>query len=128
MGAQFEFLTGEVAALWASLLVQVRLMLLPSRLMQAAILVGCLIAAWLIRRWLQAPVYDWRYKTPDESDVRLTTTGDFTNQYVGVLAEDAPWAMHHGKRIFDPASAFGHAVLAIQALHAEIAALKGAQG
>lgn len=59
MGGEFGSLLAEVQMLWASVLVQIKVMLLPSRLTQAAILTGCLGAAWLIRRWLSDPIYNW---------------------------------------------------------------------
>jgi hypothetical protein len=54
MDGEFGSLVADVQALWASALVQMRGMLLPSRLTQMAILICCLAAAWLIRRWLSA--------------------------------------------------------------------------
>ena len=52
------------------------------------------------------------------------TTGDFDTEYVGVMADEAPWAMHHNGRIFNPVSAFGHAVAAIQALASKVEELE----
>ncbi len=69
-------------------------------------------------RLLGTTPYDFRYNREIGKG-----TGDFDNLYQGVMAEDAPWAMHHGDRIFDPVSAFGHTVGAIQALHDEIGRL-----
>jgi hypothetical protein len=74
---------------------------------------------------LRAPVYRFHYKRPEDvPGQRITTTGDFETQYVGILAEDAPWAMHHDGRILNPVSTFGYTVLAIQALEARIAELE----
>ena len=81
-------------------------------------------AALGLERILDTPIYAWRYRKPEEADTRITTTGDYDNVYVGPMAEDAPWAMHHRKRIFDPVSAFGHACLAIQALAARVTELE----
>lgn len=90
-----------------------------------------------LRRILSAPVSRWHYKPGryDEQGRKMSTTGDFETEYVGVMADSAPWAMHHKGRIFSPVSAFGHASLAIQALHkefeglkAEVAALGGGKG
>lgn len=67
---------------------------------------------------LGARTYHFTYK-PGAS----RSTGDLTNDYVGVMGDEAPWAMHHGDEVFDPISAFGRAVGAIQAQQAEIDAL-----
>lgn len=72
---------------------------------------------------LDVPVYRFHYKR----DPGLTTTGDYDTQYVGLLAEDAPWAMHHRGRILNPVNTFGYTVLAIQALEARITELERAR-
>lgn len=78
---------------------------------------------------LHAPIYRFHYKR----DAAITT-GDFETQYVGIVADEAPWAMHHGGKILNPVNALGYTVGAIQAqqaaidaLKAELAALKGAR-
>jgi len=81
----------------------------------------------VVRRWddpsaaLQAmmavSVYDFRYKVGKG-------TGDATTLYTGVMAEEAPWAMHFGGTVLSPISTFGYSVLAIQALQAQIEDLK----
>ena len=50
----------------------------------------------------------------------IINTGDFETEYAGVLGEEAPWAMHHGGRIFDPVSAFGHTAAAFAAMQQRI--------
>ena len=72
-------------------------------------------------------VYDFRYKTG-------AGTGDTETEYVGVIADEAPWAMHYGGGVVNPINALGYTVLAFQAmgaeikaLRAEVAALKGAK-
>ena len=74
-----------------------------------------------LRRIREAPVYEFTYKRPEETPVRITTTGDHETHYLGVLAEDAPWVMHHKGRIFSPVSAAGHCFAAIAALATEVA-------
>lgn len=69
---------------------------------------------------VQTPVYDFRYKRRDEYNGHLMGTGDAETTYVGVMADDAPWATHHHGRILSPINTFGHTVLAIKALQAEI--------
>jgi len=55
--------TGSVVAqlenLWAELLQQAQLMLLPSRLWQLGILLLCVILAWFLRAWLGPKVHNW---------------------------------------------------------------------
>ena len=46
-------------------------------------------------------------------------TGDKRTSYVGVMADEAPWVMHHEGGILNPINAFGYTVLAVQALHQE---------
>lgn len=85
---------------------------------------GLADAGQALKRILGTSIYDWTYKRPEESPIRLTTTGDHTTIYTGVVADDAPWAMHHNGRIFNPVSAFGHTALAIQALVNKIQSAK----
>jgi hypothetical protein len=47
-------------------------------------------------------------------------TGDYKTEYLGVMAVDAPWAMHFDGGILNPVSTFGHTVLAIQATNTRI--------
>ena len=86
---------------------------------------GLLSPAEGLAALLRAPVYRFHYKRPEEAPgERLTTTGDYDTQYVGILAEDAPWAMHFNGRILNPVNTFGYTVLAIQALETRIADLE----
>lgn len=86
---------------------------------------GRLDPAEALRRVLAAPVHEFRYKTQEEyPDGRITSTGDHETLYAGVMADEAPWVMHHKGRIFSPVSAFGHAAAAIQELAREVADLK----
>ena len=66
---------------------------------------------------LNAKVYDFHY-WPGKG------TQDHTTQYVGVIADEAPWAMHYEGGVVNPVNTFGYSVLAIQALHAEIKFLR----
>lgn len=77
-----------------------------------------------LRRIEQAGIYAFRYRKPAEGE-RLMNTGDFDTEYTGVMADEAPWAMHHKGKIFSPISAFGHAAAAIQALASRVSALEG---
>lgn len=68
---------------------------------------------------LSAPVYRFHYKRG-----AATTTGDYATEYVGVLADEAPWAMHHAGKILNPVNTLGYSVLAIQALEARLRVLE----
>lgn len=74
---------------------------------------------------LSTPVYNFRYldKKPPGME-RLRGTGDRANLYTGVMAEEAPWAMHHNDSMLDPISTFGYSALAIKALNSKILALE----
>lgn len=74
-----------------------------------------------LRRIQSAPVYRFHYD-PNAKHVG----GDYETEFVGIVADEAPWAMQHKGRIFSPINAFGHAVAAIQALAARIEALEAA--
>lgn len=83
-------------------------------------------AAAVLAMFLQTPVYDFRYKEKSEAEngERIVNTGDTETVYTGILADEAPWAMHFHGRIFNPISAFGHTLLAMQGLAAQVADLK----
>ncbi len=52
-------LATQLLALWDQALTQARLMLLPSRLYQIAILVVCVALAWLVNRWVSPRMREW---------------------------------------------------------------------
>ncbi len=52
-------LATQLLALWEQALTQARLMLLPSRLYQIAILVVCVALAWLVHRWVAPRMREW---------------------------------------------------------------------
>ena len=66
---------------------------------------------------LSAPIHRFRYKPG-------AGTQDSTTEYAGIVADEAPWAMHFGGAILNPINTSGYAFAAIQALKAEIDALK----
>jgi len=82
-------------------------------------LLGQLSPEDALAKLLEVTVHRFQYKRPEETEERISTTGDHDTEYVGVLAEELPEAMHHKGRIFSPVSAFGLCVAAIQALHRE---------
>lgn len=69
---------------------------------------------------LATPVHRFHYR----EDAKGPTTQDFQTEYVGVVAEEASWAMHYGGQIVNPVNTIGYSVLAIQALKAEIDELR----
>jgi len=42
-------------------------------------------------------------------------TGDYETEYVGVFADEAPWAMHFGETIINPVNTLGYMILGFQA-------------
>ena len=53
-------------------------------------------------------------------------TGDSDTEYVGVMADEAPWAMHYNGIAVNPVNTLGYMVLGIQALDKKISALEQA--
>lgn len=51
---------------------------------------------------------------------RVPSTGDFDTTYVGIMADEVPWAMHYNGTVLNPINTFGYTVLAIQELNALI--------
>jgi len=47
-------------------------------------------------------------------------TGDFDTQYVGVMADEASWAMHYNGNVVNPVNTLGYMVLGIQATNKRI--------
>ena len=66
---------------------------------------------------LNTKVYDFHYK-PGKG------TGDGDTQYVGVIADEAPWAMHYKGEVVNPVNVLGYSLLGIQALHDRIRELE----
>lgn len=62
-------------------------------------------------------VYDFHYKAG-------MGTQDAETDYVGVVADEAPWAMHYGGGVVNPINALGYTVLAFQAMDAKIKELE----
>jgi len=70
-----------------------------------------------LAKLLTTKVYDFHYK-PGKG------TQDSSSQYVGVMADEAPWAMHYNNGVISPVSAFGYTVLGFQAMAEKIRALE----
>ena len=90
---------------------------------------GRIDPAEALRTVLGTPIYRFHYKPGAEQ-----STKDYATGYVGPMAEESPWAMHHDGKILNPITTVGVPIAAIQAqqaqidvLKAEIAALKAAR-
>ena len=70
-----------------------------------------------LQAMLDSKAYHFRYK-------EKKGTGDSRTEYVGLMADDAPWAMHYGNTIVNPVNTLGYTVLAVQALHDKITRLE----
>ena len=78
----------------------------------------------VLSQMVATPVYDFQYKSQDESDEHVISTGDRITKYTGIMADDAPWATHYKGRILNPVNTFGYTVLAIRALNEKLAKLE----
>ena len=65
---------------------------------------------------LSANVYHFNYKPG-------MGTGDSETSYVGVMADETPWAMHYSGKIINPVNTLGYMVLGIQATNKKISDL-----
>ncbi|KKP88020.1 MAG: Lipoprotein [Candidatus Nomurabacteria bacterium GW2011_GWA2_35_80] len=65
---------------------------------------------------LSTPIYRFNYKPG-------MGTGDSTTEYVGVMANEALWAMHFNGTIVNPVNTLGYMVLGIQATNKKISDL-----
>lgn len=83
------------------------------------ILEGSFDPAEALKLVMNTPIYRFHYKTD-----AVQSTQDFTTQYVGPVADEAPWAMHHDGTILNPINALGVPLAAMQAQQAQIEALK----
>ena len=88
---------------------------------EAKILSGLLDPDEALQRVVRVPKHLWHYD-PKYRGVG----GDYETEFAGVIADEAPWAMQHGGRIFNPINAFGHAAASIEALNRKIEALETA--
>ena len=81
------------------------------------VLAGLLTPQEALQAVLAAPIHRFRYKAG-------VGTQDSATEYAGIIADEAPWAMHFGGTILNPVNTAGYAFASIQALQAEIDALK----
>jgi len=65
---------------------------------------------------LSTPIYRFHYKPG-------MGTGDSQTEYVGVMADESPWAMHYNGKIVNPVNTLGYMVLGIQATNQKISDL-----
>ena len=66
---------------------------------------------------LSVPIHRFTYKPG-------MGTQDSSTEYAGIVADEAPWAMHFDGTVLNPVNTAGYSFAAIQALQAEIDALK----
>ena len=66
---------------------------------------------------LNTPAYHFHYK-------EKKGTGDTSTEYVGVMADEASWAMHYKGTIVNPVNTLGYTVLSVQALNNKIEKLE----
>ena len=74
-----------------------------------------------LNKILNTNVYRFHYK-PDMG------TGDTNTEYVGVMADEAPWAMHYNGTVVNPVNTLGYMVLGFQALNEKVAKLQELEG
>ena len=79
-----------------------------------------------LRAMLSVDTELFNYREVALDGSRTTTTGDFDTEYAGVMADAAPWAMHHNGRIFNPVNAFGYTRASIEALNGKVERLEAA--
>ncbi|MBI2326251.1 hypothetical protein HYU91_02585, partial [Candidatus Collierbacteria bacterium] len=65
---------------------------------------------------LDTNVYRFHYK-PEMG------TGDSVTEYVGIMADESPWAVHYNGTVINPVNTLGYMVLGVQALNEKISAL-----
>jgi len=70
-----------------------------------------------LNKILHATVYRFHYKPG-------MGTGDTKTEYVGIMADEAPWAMHYNNSVVNPVNTLGYMVLGIQGLNQKIESLK----
>ena len=78
-----------------------------------------------LEKVIGAPVHKFKYRETEEGGPRMMGTGDHDTEYVGIMADEAPWAMHHNGKILNPINAFGYTVAAMQAMMERITDLEG---
>lgn len=86
----------------------------------------------VLQMLVSTPVYDFRYKSKvearEEGIERISSTGDTETTYTGIVADEAPWAMHYGGRILNPINTFGYLLLGIKALVERVETLEAQLG
>jgi len=80
----------------------------------------------VLAQMVNTRVYDFKYRSNEEAEPgeHIMSTGDVETIYTGIMADEAPWAMHHHGKILNPITTFGHTVLAMKALDARMEALE----
>jgi hypothetical protein len=70
-----------------------------------------------LQTMLSSKAYNFHYKNK-------RGTGDTLTNYVGIMADEAPWAMHYKGKIVNPVNTLGYTVLAFQAMERQVEELQ----
>ena len=105
-GNQLTDAAGNGIASWAA----------PGSLRSMKNIIGTALPAEALTRIINTKVYRFHYKPG-------MGTGDSDTEYVGVMADEAPWAMHYKGTIVNPVNTLGYMILGIQALSEKISTL-----
>ncbi len=89
----------------------------PGSLRKWKNIIGLANSSDALDKILHTQVYRFRYKPG-------MGTGDSKTEYVGVMAEDAPWAMHYDGNIVNPVNTLGYMILGMQSLNNKINSVK----
>ncbi|HNQ16518.1 MAG TPA: hypothetical protein PKH60_00275, partial [Candidatus Woesebacteria bacterium] len=73
-------------------------------------ILGTMDASVALDTLVNAQVYRFNYKPG-------MGTSDSETEYVGIMADEAPWAMHYDGTIVNPVNTLGYAILGVQALN-----------
>lgn len=63
-----------------------------------------------LQQMLQSPLHTFRYK-------QGSGTGDYDTRYMGIIADESPWATHFGGSIINPVNTVGYMVAGFRALN-----------
>lgn len=79
-------------------------------------IIGTVLPDEALAQIINTKVYRFHYKPG-------MGTGDSDTEYVGVMADEAPWAMHYKGSVVNPVNTLGYMVLGIQSLNEKILTL-----
>jgi len=75
---------------------------------------------------VNTPVYDFKYRPKSEAapGEKIMNTGDVETVYTGIMADEAPFLMHHHGRILNPINTVGYLLMGIKALTEKVERLE----